>query len=376
MRILFVVTRTDIVGGSQVHVRDLASALVERGHEVDVAAGGTGPFARDLADRDVRFHPLRRLTRKVRPVRDAFALREMRALLRRLRPDLVSLHTAKAGALGRLAARAEGIPALYTPHGWPFAEGVSARRALAYRWIERWLARGGEPLVGVCEAERNLALRHHVGHASQHVVIHNGMPDVPASLRADPGRQPPRLVTVARFEEQKDHATLFSALGPLRGQGWSLDLVGDGSLRPALEAQVRALGLDEHVRFLGARSDVAQFLASAQAFLLISRWEGFPRSILEAMRAGLPIIASDVGGVREAVANDCSGLLVPRGGVSALGQALTRLVANRALRVRYGQEGRRRYEASFRFERMLEDTLALYRTLAPGTEGDIPFDAR
>jgi len=166
---------------------------------------------------------------------------------------------------------------------------------------------------------------------------------------------------VARFERQKDHATLLQALAGLAHRAWELELIGDGPLRPEAAALTRALGIGDRVHFLGARRDVAERLACQQAFLLISNWEGFPRSILEAMRAGLPVVASDVGGVREAVVDGSTGLLVPRGNPDALRERLDVLLQDPTLRSRFGQAGRARYEERFTFDRMLEQTLAIYR---------------
>ena len=141
---------------------------------------------------------------------------------------------------------------------------------------------------------------------------------------------------------------------------WELDLIGDGPLQLAVEAQARRLGIAERVRFLGLRRDVAERLAQSQLFVLATRWEGFPYTILEAMRAGLPVVASDVGGVREAVVHGETGLLVPRGDEQALRQRLSEMLASVDLRQRLGAAGRRRFEATFTFARMIDKTAAVY----------------
>lgn len=123
------------------------------------------------------------------------------------------------------------------------------------------------------------------------------------------------------------------------------------------------LGLDARVTFEGPRTDVDQLLSQAQVFVLASRWEGFPRSILEAMRAGLPVVASAVGGVHEAVADGASGYVVPARTDAPLAERLRTLLSDPALRVRLGDEGRRRYEASFTFATMFQKTLDVYHQL-------------
>jgi len=365
MRVVYVSTRSDTIGGSTVHIRDVALAMKRRGHDPHVLGGGDGPFADDVREHGLPYHPLRHLTRSVRPHRDVAALSELRRQLVALRPKLVSLHTAKAGFVGRLAARGMGVPVVYTPHGWPFTPGVPAAAAAAYAALERIAAPLADRIVNVCDFERDIALAHRIGRIDQQVVVHNGMPDVPQEFRSDPTRQPPRLAMVARFEPQKDHDTLLRALTTCLDLPWELQLIGDGPLQGACRERAAALGLGDRVVFAGARRDVAELLSQSQVFVLSTRWEGFPRSILEAMRAGLPVVASAVGGVHEAVADGRSGFVVPSRADTPLAERLRTLLGDPALRARLGEEGRRRYEARFTFEAMLARTLEVYATLVP-----------
>ena len=366
----FVVTRSDAVGGANVHVRDLAVWLRAQGHAALVACGGRGPFLDLLDQAAVPYRALPALGRVLRPERDAAAAWQLARALRRWRPSVLSLHTAKAGALGRLVAPALGLRPLYTPHGWAFTEGVPPREARRYRALERWLARLPGLIVNVCEHERALALAAGVGRAEQHVVVHNGMPARPELPLARPGQRPARLVMVARFEAQKDHVTLLRALARVPAEhAWQLALIGDGPGRAASEALAAELGLRPRVRFLGALPDVAAELAQAQALVLITHWEGFPRSILEGMRAGLPVLASAVGGVHEAVLDGVTGFVTAPADVAANTAALTRLLADPALRERLGAAGRARYLERFTFERMACATLPLYQRVARPAEG-------
>jgi len=364
LRVAMVVTRSDIVGGASVHVRDLCRGLAARGIATTVVVGGEGPYLDDLARHGVDAVRVPSLDRAVHPLRDAAAFAALRRILARLRPDVVATHTAKAGALGRAAAASLGLPAVHTPHGWPFEMQVAAPQVAAWRVAERLLARLPATLVDVSEHERDRALAAGVGRRAQHTVVHNGVPDVGPALRADPAADPPRLVMVARFEAQKDHAALLRALARLARLPWSADLVGDGPLEPAARAQVRAAGLADRVRFLGARTDVPRILAAAQVAVLTTRWESLPLAVLEAMRAGLPVVATAVGGIPEAVDDGVSGLLVPPGDDIALVAALRRVLDDPALRASMGVQGRRRYLRRFTHSRMLDDVEARYRHAA------------
>jgi glycosyltransferase involved in cell wall biosynthesis len=187
------------------------------------------------------------------------------------------------------------------------------------------------------------------------------MPDVAPSLRADAGRTPAPLVMVARFGPQKDHPTLLRALAGLRDHAWELDLVGEGPLVADMERLASSLGIRERVQFLGQRLDVDRLLADAQISLLVTNWEGFPLSILEAMRAGLPVVASAVGGVGESVRDGETGYLVPAGQVEPLRDRIRQLLTDPALRLRLGERGRTVYEEHFALEQTVSKTLAVYR---------------
>jgi len=360
MNIVFVITRADAIGGATVHVRDLSAALISSGHRATVVVGGTGAVTRELESARIPFVSLRHLRRSISPLQDVLAVREMAGAVQRIHPDLVSAHTAKAGCIARLACARMDVPVLYTPHGWTIGDRISRVQGLAYRQIERRTAPLSAAIVNVSEYERRLAIEHRIGNPELHRMIHNGMPDIAAGLRADPRVEPCRIVMVARFEEPKDHATLLQALAGLRHLPWQLELVGDGPRETGIRDLAESLRLSGRVHFRGAVRSAAAALAEAQIFVLSSRSEGFPRSILEAMRAGLPVIASNVGGVAEAVRNERNGYLVPPQSMASMRQALESLINNPFRRAAFGAVGRRDYEEKFTFGRMFAETLTVY----------------
>lgn len=367
MRIVYIITRSEPIGGAQVHVRDLATAVLSRGHQPIVVTSGSGIYTESLSAAGVQTITLSKLGVPINPLRDWSALREIRELLKRLQPDLVSTHSSKAGVLGRLAARTLGVPVVFTAHGWAFTPGIPWAKAAIYRWIERLAAPLATRIITVSEFDRRLALARGVVPSHKLVTVHNGMPDISPELRADPSRSPVRLVMVARFEPQKDHSTLFHALAGLMQQPWHLDLIGDGPLLPDARALSRRLGLADRVQFWGQRMDVDARLAEAQIALLVTNWEGFPRSILEAMRAGLPVISSAVGGIAESVRDGETGFTVRKGDVTGLRQRLNQLLTDPGLRSRMGHGGRQHYERHFTLADTVEKTLAVYREMVPAS---------
>jgi glycosyltransferase involved in cell wall biosynthesis len=366
MNIAYIVTRADPIGGAQVHVRDMALAVREAGHQATVLTSGSGPFVEDLRAQGTPVILMEHLSMPIAPLRDYRAFREIQRVVAGLRPDLVAAHSSKAGTLARLAGRSLRIPVVFTAHGWAFTPGVPGSHAALYRRIERLVGPLASRIITVSEFDRRLALEARIAPPDRIVAVHNGIPDTDRALRADPTRSPPRLVMVARFMAQKDHRTLFQALAGLTDHPWELDLIGDGPLMDETRRLAAELGLTERMQFLGQRKDVGAILAASQVFLLISNWEGFPLSTLEAMRSGLPVIASAVGGVDEAVRDGETGFLVPRGDVDALRARLGRLLTDPGLRGQLGSQGRRRFESSFTLDHSVRQTLAVYRSALDG----------
>jgi glycosyltransferase involved in cell wall biosynthesis len=333
------------VGGAQAYVASLLPALAER-YDVLLAAHGEGPL-RDAATRaGVRFVPLRHVRRPIRPWRDLAGVVELVLLLRRERPEILHASSSKAGVLGRLAAAATRVPIrIFTVHGWAFS-AYSGLPSRLYRLVDRLMA--SVTTVTICVSERELADGVEAGacKAERSVVIRNAV-DVSAFPRSRHDRATPRFIAVGRLKAPKDFLTLVRACGSLPEGSFEALLVGEGPERSEIEAEIRRLGLVRSVRLIGERADVPALLADSDVFVLSSRSEGLPMSVLEAMAAGIPVIASNVGGLAELVVDGETGLLAHPGDPEALGAALGGLIADRDLRRRLGDAGRARAEALF-----------------------------
>lgn len=362
MKIVYVITRSDVMGGASVHLLDLAKGMRDLGHEVCVLVGGQGIVVDRAEQMGVDCRSLKYLVRQISPWTDFRGFLELSRELEDLKPDLVHLHSAKAGILGRLAAKRCSVPAVYTAHGWPFTEGISERKRKVYAIIERAMARICARIITVSDYDRNIAIQEKVAATAQIVTVHNGMPDAPMKWPSKPsGSLGVKLIMVARFEEPKDQRSVVEALATITDLNWTLDFIGDGPNLPSVKSLVDRLGLYRRVAFLGARDDVPELLNHADALILVSRWEGLPLTVLEAMRAGLPVIASDVGGVAEAVTDKVTGYLVPRDGQAELVGALRKIISNSEARVRMGEAGRMEFEREFTFEVMLQRILSVYQ---------------
>lgn len=357
MRILYLITQADRAG-AQMHLLHLARALAAR-HEVHVAVGEEGFLTESLRHYGIPVHILPSLRRSASVFSDLKATLETWKLIKALNPDLVHVHTFKAGFIGRFVAWTLRVPTVYTIHAWLWGtsavSGWSSRFALP---LERIASHWCDQIIAVSRAGEKLIRKHGIASGAKVVTIHNCLEDRQIARNADADALPV-FAMVARFTAGKDFGILLRAFAPLVGRARLL-LIGDGETRGAMEALAGELKLEQTVRFLGERADVDAVLAGVDVFVLASESEMFPISILEAMRAGVPVIASDVGGIREAVLPGKTGVLVPPGSVTALTQAIEEAVEQRSYWRGMGRQGRQTFEEQFRIRTMADRIQQLY----------------
>ncbi|MFJ1253083.1 glycosyltransferase family 4 protein [Cupriavidus sp. CuC1] len=362
-RIAYLITNSEI-GGAQTHVADLLHALRDRIEPI-LLAGGDGPLlatARAAGARTVRL-PL--LDNALSPLRALAAFRQLLKALRAAEPDLIHAHSAKAGALGRMAGWLLGVPVVYTVHGFAFKAAAPARQRLVSRVMEWLLAPFTTRLICVAQGERALAASLPIP-AARVSVIRNGIAD--SGALATPGAPLRRIVMVARLAAPKRADLLIRAFARAALPDCEMVLAGEGPQMAALQALADALA-PGHVQFAGPVTDVPALLASAQAFALASDHEGFPLSVLEAMRAGLPVVASDLPGIREQLDGGASGLLVAGDDEPAWAAALARLAGDPALRESLGRNARTRWAREFGLAPMAEATWTVYQQALAGKPG-------
>lgn len=344
MRILYVITRADL-GGAQVHVLKLLKGFAGRENSA-VACGEEGILTTQARDLGIPIFLVPDLVRSVSPRRDFRAYRQLRRVIRAWKPDVVHCHSSKAGIVGRLAARAADTASVFTAHGWAFDDGAGWKRKLLSIPCE-WLAgRIGDEVIVTCNYQHNLGIRYGAARLGRVHLVYDGTEDTP--LRAQPGDAgTPKIAMVARFSQQKDHDTLLRALSGIE-RSFSLWLIGDGPLMEATRAEADRRGLISRISFLGPRTDVPELLAKVHIFVLASKFEALPMCVMEAMRASLPIIASNVGGMHELVEDGRTGFLVEPCNADALQRKIEILLADAELREKLGNGSRRLYEERFR----------------------------
>ena len=365
--VFILITRGD-TGGAQQHVLSLIRHLRHR-IRFTLGCGESGYLTAQAENMGLETIIVPHLQRSISPLIDFRCVRALRQVLKRENPDLVHLHSSKAGVVGRLAAKSIHIKSLFTAHGWAFTEGSGLVRRSGCVIIEWGMARFGDGIIAVSGYDFRLAKKFGViggGSGNRRGwLIPNGVRAVQVAAQArGRGGKPVRLLHVGRLEREKNQRLLIEAVSMIK-RDFSLTIVGGGQLRPVLAESVERHGLADRVTFVES-SQVDPYFADADIFALSSDYEGLPLVILEAMSAGLPVVATDVGGVREAVSDGISGFLVGRGDVKGLSGKLTRLIDDEDLRREFGLQGQRIYRDNFTEQRMCERTLTVYQTLIGG----------
>lgn len=318
MKVAYVITLPDL-GGAQSHVYELMKNMRAMYQVIPVLITGKKGWLTEQAQKlDIETYIIPDMVREISPIHDWKANRELQRLFRKIQPDLVHCHSSKAGILGRWAAKQCSIPSVFTAHGWAFTDGVPENKRKIYRLIEKMAGQWCQKIICVSDYDRNLALQEIPQLKNKLVTVHNCIPDTSFRKNWDSfnnrKEKSIEIVTVARFSPQKKIFETLNILNQAIHQKIHLHLtfIGDGPLFDKAVSQAKEMKLENHVTFLGARTDVEKLLPNYDLFLLLSNWEGFPISIIEAMRAGLPVMASDVGGVREAVHDGENGWLISK----------------------------------------------------------------
>jgi glycosyltransferase involved in cell wall biosynthesis len=383
VRILRVIARLNM-GGPALHVAYLTDGLKERGYDTTLVAGslarGEDSMAFVADARDVTVVRIDELGREISPLRDLVATFRLARLIRRERPQILHTHTAKAGTVGRVAAMLAGSRrppiVVHTFHGHVLRGYFGPWRSLLFRLLERWLAARTTALIAVSPQVRDDLVSLGIAPRERFAVIRLGI-ELDERIAAEQnGRVESRRYLgipedrfavgwIGRMTAVKRTDDVLVAFKRLRESGVeaTLCMVGDGPDRAGLEQRAHELGIVRDTLFLGYQEDVAPFYAAFDALVLPSSNEGTPVSVIEALGAGRPVVATRVGGVPDVVRDGEDGFLVEPGATDELAERLAQLARDPALRERMGKQGRERVLPRYAVERLVADVDRLYRSL-------------
>jgi glycosyltransferase involved in cell wall biosynthesis len=373
-KVLMVITLSEM-GGAQKVLYHIAAGLDPAVFDVSVACAPGGELVRWLHGlRQVRVVEIDEMKRDISPLNDIKALLKLFALMKKNKYDIVHCHSSKAGVLGRLAAWLAGVPRIiFTVHGWSINEYQGQLGRFLYIWAERLAGSLSTKVVCVSENDFMKGKSLKLVAAKKLGVIYNGMPapvNKKGALRRELGIGEDDLVigTVARLAAQKDPLFLLEAANEMlsypenrmRGKRPCFVLIGDGPLRQECEEYIESKGLKGNVFLLGTREEAAILVRDFDVFVLFSRWEGLPLTIIEAMLAGVPVVANNVGGVGELVDQARTGYLINKLHTGEAVEALEKLIFNREHRLSLGESGRQKALALFSVDKMVKSYYLLY----------------
>jgi glycosyltransferase involved in cell wall biosynthesis len=370
VRVLHVVGNSRF-GGIAAIILGLGRVAKAEGWQVDVLA--TDPVVQQavrqnglgIVDLDV-------IRREIRPLWDLAGLVRLRNFLRSQPYRIVHTHTSKAGFVGRLAARLANVPVIvHTAHGFAFHESSPSSTRLVYSTLERFASRWCDRIVSVSEFHRRWALELRMCKPREIMAIPNGVAVarrnpgvVPAELRSQLGAREGDLLilSLSRLAPDKgiDHLIEAAAILPLAEHRIRIVIAGDGPIRDRLEQRARNLGVTDRVTFLGYRQDIGDLLAACDLVVLPSLREGLSMSLLEAMAAGKPIIATRIGSQIEVTSQAEVARLVPPADAPALAEAIVQFARDPALMARLATTARTLYASRYTESRMLDSYRQLY----------------
>ena len=383
VKVVRVIARLNM-GGPALHVAYLSEGLRERGYETTLVAGtlarGEDSMSFVAEELGVRVERVPELSREISPLRDLRAILRLAQLIRRERPQILHTHTAKAGAVGRIAALAAGHARppiiVHTFHGHVLRGYFDPVRAYGFRLLERWLATKTTTLIAVSPQVRDDLVHLGVAPREKFTVIRLGIElderiSAPDGARAETRRllgvpQDAFVVGwIGRMTGVKNTDQVLAALKLLRDRGVDayLCMVGDGPDRERLERRAHDLGVVKRCLFLGYQEEVARFYAAFDGMILTSVNEGTPVSAIESLAAGRPVVATRVGGVPDVVDDGEDGFLVDPGSTEQLADRLEELARNPELREQMGERGRARVPSRYAVARLVEDMDRLYKSL-------------
>lgn len=369
MKIVYVITSSNW-GGAQQNVFQLLKAQVNN-NDVSLIIGSNGVLASRVKKElpIVNVYILKDLVREISPIKDVKAFFKLRKLIKSISPDIVHLHSSKAGAIGRIACVHLGTKVVYTVHGWPFTEGIgSSKKQIAYILIEKILEPFTDEYICVSKYDENLGKKFRIFKSKKcnYITIHNGVSLPIVNNKLNNRKLPIRMIMVARFSDQKDQIGLIKALSEISREKYVMTFIGDGPNLNKAKLYSKALNLDDNIHFVGFTDHVMNYLLNSDLFILFSHYEGLPYSIIEAMSVRMPVIASNVGGNHELVKNGENGFLVNDS--NDVVKAINKFIKNKNLISIMGDKSYSIFKKEFQLDNQLCKVKVIYDKLTSGEE--------
>lgn len=369
-KILYIVTQSEW-GGAQKYVFDLATNLSPDQYEVAVASGGHDELFIKLDEKKVKSYKLKNLVRQINPIKDIKAYFEIKKLIKEIKPDILHLNSSKAGVIGAIAGKHTGVKKIiYTVHGFVFNEPMASWQKIIYIWAEKFSAKYKDKLICVSEFDRQIGIKNQISDENKFVTINNGILKLNFLLKDEAKKELALplnntiIGTIANFYPTKGltYLTQAAKIVTEKYPNTFFRIIGFGQLKNQLDDEVKKLKLGDKLLIdkIETKDGGYKYLLAFDIYTLPSVKEGFPFAILEAMQAGLPIIATSVGGIPEMIINGTNGLLVPPADPQALAEAIIKLLENKELAKKFGDQAKIDVAQNFSLEKMIAKTSEIY----------------
>src|SRR3989338_10562541 len=394
-KILFIITKS-VWGGAQKYVYDLAVNLPKEEFEVSVASGGQYKLAEGIKKARIDYYEIKNFKRDISFISDIFSVFEVLKLLRDLKPDIVHVNSSKAGGIAGLAvliykvflkSKILNLKSVFTAHGWAFNEARPKWQIFLIKFASRLTCVFYDKIICVSEFDRQAAIKNKIAPERKLITIHNGI-DINESvfLSREEARKNLKsqisnlkttsqnlnlegsfwIGTVGEFTKNKGQNNLIDAAKILNSGLLTFDfrlltiLIGWGEKISNLKPQISNLQLENHVFLIEGLSPAAPYLKAFDIFVLPSLKEGLPYTLLEAGLAGLPVIASNVGGIPEIIENNKTGLLASAANIYEIARAIKKLIEDKNLSENLAKNLRQKIISEFSFKKTIKKTLNVY----------------
>lgn len=359
-KIVFIITKGDNIGGAQIYVLELAKQFKRKGYFVEFIVGTTGYLTQELQIQNIKFTHIGELSNTFNPLTNFISIIKIAVCLKKVKPNLVSLNSSKAGLIGRIACFFAKTPTVFTVHGWSFTDGINSKKQIIFSFFERLVKNLCSAWIVVSKFDYTLGTKYGTCRPNDTYIIHNGVEvNNVENIRDKTLTNELSIVVTARHDKQKDYLTIFTALQQVTNV--KVYLLGDGPMLGHNKILAKKLNVLDKLIFVGFTSNVQDYLSKADIFLLITNWEGFPISILEAMNNKLPVIATNICGISEAVLDGVTGFLVTPKSADLLAAKINLLVNDFDLRQKMGHAGYLFLKNNFSSETTFKKTEVIFK---------------
>jgi glycosyltransferase involved in cell wall biosynthesis len=393
-KILYLITQSEL-GGAQKYVFDLATGLK---NEFDVSVafgeqGERGELAVLLERKQIAFFSIPHLKRNISPINDIRAVFEIIRLIKSINPNIIHLNSSKVSILGSLAIIVVRVIEIkskienrkskifYSAHGWVFNEPIPKLKKLFYKYAEKFTSFAKDKIICVSEYDRQTAIKEKIAPEIKLITIHNGIAPVDFYSREEAKSKINSIIRNSELGIRNYSITSIGNLYPTKGYEYAIEAIhllinnsrlttpdsqllyfifGEGEERPKLESLIRKYVLEKNIFLAGRVPDASRLLKAFDLYLCSSVKEGLSYTLIEAMQAGLPIVATRVGGNPELIEDNISGLIAKPANAEDLADKISILLKDTALREKFGKEANRSASADFCVDRMLEQTKKIY----------------